>query len=62
MEEAEYSDMRFEFWAKKTVDRSNQRFVLPDVDDGVDCNGCGAIPKVSIIARTARIWTPSRVW
>jgi hypothetical protein len=36
--------------------------VLPDIDGGADCTVCGGIPKVSIMARTARIWTPSRVW
>jgi hypothetical protein len=66
MEEAEYSGMCFENEAKKTVGRalkeapsgcSDQRFGLP-----VDCTGCGGIPNTPIIARTARIWTPSRVW
>jgi hypothetical protein len=41
--------------AKKAVDRCNQR--LP-----ADCTGCGGIPNAPIIARTARIWAPSRVW
>ncbi len=62
MEAAEYSVMRFENGAILGVDRNNQRFVVLDVDVGADCTGCGGIPKVSIIARTARIWAPSRVW
>ena len=48
--------MRYENEAKKIVDRGNQRSVLPD------CTGCGGIPNAPIIARTARIWAPSRVW
>lgn len=55
MEEAEYSVMRLENGAMEAVDRNNQRLAA-------DCTCCGGIPNAPIIARTARIWKPLRVW
>ena len=62
MEEAEYSVMRFENGANGEVDRGHQWLALPGPGGGADCTACAGIPSVSIIARMARIWTPSRVW
>ena len=55
MEEAEYSVMRMENESMGAVDRNNQRLAA-------DCTCFGGIPNAPIIARTARIWEPWRVW